>query len=289
MYIGILLAVATGATWTSFGILLSFTANEKRDVISFGILFNIIYAVIAFILLGKFSISLDQKFMLLSLAVLIGDVMNGLAQYVINRSMTSGNNAAVWAIVQGFMVLPFITAQVFFGHPSNLAQWLGVCLILCGILLPHLKKSPAGYRWLILAVTAFFLTGLSQSLYSIPSQLSLTDESPLLWSSLAGLGNVIAWMSVALVTKHRFSVRAAMPKIAFVMAMMGLLALTLFFIALDHLSKVNLGNVAIPLMVGSNVVFFTLYSKFKLREKTSWQTYATIIVLIIGLILLAFK
>jgi len=71
------------------------------------------------------------------------------------------------------------------------------------------------------------------------------------------------------------------------MSFISISSLALFFLTLDKLSQLQLGNIAIPLMVGSNICAFTLYSIFTIREKNTWKEFTSVAMLLSGLGLLA--
>lgn len=283
---GVLLALATGLCWTMFGIILSFTAREKRDIVSFGILQNLLCFGICLVLFSRPRAFEMRDFFLLFALIAAGGGLNALGQYVTNRAMIRGHNGAVWAISQSSMVVPFVFSALFRGQPGTMSQWIGVVLILGGIVLPNIDRRKGGGRWVRAAFAAFGLFGLVQTLYTAPPQLPVADPAHLR-PALAALGMTAGWSLIGLSTGQSFSWSRAMPKLAGGMALISVLSLKLFFIATDRLNAAGAGNIAVPLMVGGNVFFFALFSAFKLREKSSWRQKTVIVMLLLGLLGLA--
>ena len=60
--------------------------------------------------------------------------------------------------------------------------------------------------------------------------------------------------------------------------------LYIFFKALDLLSMAGKGNIAIPLIMGSNIGMFSLYGFLILRQKNSFMEILAIFAILAGLI-----
>lgn len=291
MLSGILLAVLTGLCWTAFGVVLSFTARGKHNIVAFGIVQNLSCALISLAFFTTPSALGDGRPSALFALIFAGGFLNSLAQFVTNRAMKQGHNGIIWAISQSSMIVPFIMAALCFAQPGSPFQWSGIALILVGIILPNLRNttgSSASGRALGAAFAAFLLFGAVQSLYLLPAMLDIPDPAHLrpVW---AALGMTAGWTTTGTLSRQPLKPNRAMAILGCSMALISVSSLLLFFYAIDKLDQVGAGNIAIPLMVGSNIFFFTLFSIFKLREKNSWREWTTLALLPLGLILIALR
>jgi len=285
MFYGILLAILTGLCWTSFGIILSFTARKKLDVILFGIIQNtscMILALLFFVKWQQLNWSVLIKFLPF---VLAAGFLNALGQFITKRAMQAGHNGMAWAISQSSMIIPFVVAALFFAQKNSLWQWLGAVIMLSAILLPNLPDARKKSDWLGASVTAFILFGAVQTLYLIPSLININDPANLR-PVISSLGMILGWSSVGVFSKHKFEFQKSVIFTGLGMSLISISSLLLFFQAVDKLSQLQMGNTVIPLMVGSNICAFTLYSIFTIREKNSWKEYLTVAALLLGLVLM---
>ena len=97
MLSGILLAVLTGLCWTAFGVVLSFTARGKHNIVAFGIVQNLSCALISLAFFTTPSALGDGRPSALFALIFAGGFLNSLAQFVTNRAMKQGHNSIIWA------------------------------------------------------------------------------------------------------------------------------------------------------------------------------------------------
>lgn len=286
MLSGILLAILTGMCWTAFGMVLSFTARGRHNVVAFGIVQNLSCALISLAFFTAPSALGEGRPSALFALVFAAGFLNSLGQFVTNRAMKQGHNGIVWAISQSSMIVPFIMAALCFGQTGSPCQWGGVALILAGVILPNLPHGVNDCRWLGAAVGAFLLFGTVQTLYLLPAMLDISDPAHFrpVW---AALGMTAGWTASGGASRQPLLPDRAMAILGCSMALISVSSLLLFFHAIDKLNQIGAGNIAIPLMVGSNIFFFTLFSIFKLREKNTWREWSVLAALLAGLILLA--
>ena len=291
MFSGISLAILTGLCWTAFGAVLSFTARGKHNVVAFGIVQNLFCALVSLAFFTTPSALGQGRPPALFALIFAGGFLNSLAQFVTNRAMKQGHNGLIWAISQSSLIVPFIMAALCFAQSGTPAQWCGITLIIAGIVLPNLRSasgSSASGRALGAAFAAFLLFGTVQTLYLLPAMLDIPDPAHFrpVW---AALGMTTGWMATGTICRQSLKPNRAMAILGCSMALISVSSLLLFFLAIDKLNQAGAGNIAIPLMVGSNIFFFTLFSIFKLREKNTWREWSTLALLLAGLVLLALR
>ena len=139
----------------------------------------------------------------------------------------------------------------------------------------------------MIALTAFFVFGVTQIFYSLSAQLYRFSDAAGARPLAAAWGGAAGWLLIAggSRTPLRFDRRTLL--IAGVMVLVQLAALRLFFISLDALVAVNCENIAFPLMTGTNISGFAVYSIFIRREKTSLTDKIGFFMVIAGLLLIS--
>ena len=267
MWIGFLLAVLTGLSWTAIGIVLSFCARKNFDVIAYSLaqtLFCTLLTLAVYLHPGAFA---WKPFLLLAACIGTGGFLNALAQLLVRHAMTLGCHGPVWAISQSALVIPFLAGVLLFGNAGSAGQWIGTALIACGILIPACGEMHAPGRWLVPTLVTFLLFGIVQTLYLVPSQLPGFDDASGVRPALASLGGFAGWCLPAAIRKERtrWDRRTLLP--AFGMALLSLASLKIFFLSLDRLSTAGFGNAAVPLIVGANILGFAIYSRIVLKER----------------------
>lgn len=286
MWTGILLAVLTGMCWTAFGMALSFTARGKHNVVAFGIVQNLFCALVSLAFFAVPSALAEGCPPTLFGLIFAAGFLNSLGQFVTNRAMKRGHNGIVWAVSQSSMVVPFIAAALCFAQPGTPRQWFGIALILGGVILPNVKKSGVRSGWFGAAFGAFALFGTVQTLYLLPAFLDIPDLAHCrpVWSAL---GMTAGWTTTGILGGYSLKPNRAMLLLGGGMSLISAASLLLFFAAIDCLNQAGAGNIAVPLMVGGNIFFFSLFSIFRLREKTAWMEWGTLAMLLAGLVALA--
>ena len=269
MTLGFLLAALTGLSWTVIGVVLSCCAKQRLDVITYSMIQTAITTVLAFFFYAHPGKVEMREAWIPVLAVFGAGALNSIAQMVVKSAMAHGNHGPVWTISQSALIIPFLAGVVFWGNRGTTGQWLGTGLIVGGILIPALGKFRNFKLWVRPALVAFLLFGVVQTLYMIPSQLAGYRDSAGLRPMLVAFGGLAGWELVRVQRQAKFILNRATLILAPGMAVLSLVSLKLFFLGLDQLSRAGLGNVGIPLIVGCNIVGFSLYSLLILRERFS--------------------
>lgn len=269
MVLGFLLAALTGLSWTAIGVVLSCCAKQRLDVITYSMIQTAITAVLAFLLYADLGKAEGREVWIPVLAVFGAGALNSIAQMIVKSAMAHGNHGPIWTISQSALIIPFLAGVVLWGNRGTTGQWLGTGLIVGGILIPALGKFRNFKLWIRPALVAFFLFGVVQTLYMVPSQLAGYRDSAGLRPFLVAFGGLTGWELVRFQRHTRFVLNRATLILAPGMAVLSLVSLKLFFLGLDQLSRAGLGNVGIPLIVGCNIVGFSFYSLLILRERPS--------------------
>ena len=283
MMYGILTALATGLSWTCIGIVLSCCAGSKLAIVPYSFLQTFLTGAAALLLIDFGKITWSDFLILMSFIFPAG-CLNSFGQKTVHDAMTRGNHAPVWAIAQSALIFPFLAGILFFQNRGSPGQWIGTGLIIAGIVTPYARKIRQASGWFFGALTAFFIYGLVQILYSMPSQLYRFGDAagarPLasIWGSSAG------WLLIACHQKISLRVDRKTVLVAGMMMLVQLVSLRLFFVSIDALSAANCVNIAFPLMTGANISGFAAYSILIRREKSSPADILGFLLVILGLI-----
>lgn len=161
-------------------------------------------------------------------------------------------------------------------------------MIICGILLPVIGRFRDFRQWLLPTLAAFLMFGIIQTLYMAPSQIVGMSDPAGMRPMLAALGGMVGWEIVRRQQRRKCVWNKQTLYLAFFMAVLSVISLKIFFLGLDHLSRAGMGSVGIPLIVGSNIIGFALYSLFILKERLSRIETAGMICVLIGIVIIAF-
>ena len=170
MLSGILSSICTGLCWTCIGIVLSCCASRKLAIVPYCFLQTFLTGAAAFLLIDFRQFTTGDLCILAGFVFTAG-LLNSTGQYTVHSAMKCGNHAPVWAISQSALIFPFLTGIVFFHNQGSLCQWIGTVLIIAGILTPSAKDIRSTSRCFLIALTAFFVFGVTQVLYGLPTQL----------------------------------------------------------------------------------------------------------------------
>lgn len=285
MSTGILLAILTGMSWTLAGIIISRCAKEKFSLCSYSFLHTLFSGILSFILFSHFSFfTFSRNILFPAGIVFLAGILNASAQFFVRLAMKKGNHAPVWAMMQCCMLFPFLAGICFFGEKTNPFTLCGILLMLCGIIFPALKEVKKIREYFLPAWIALLLFGASQILYLVCSCIKSFSDPAVLRPALVCFGNMTAWSILIKLEEKKWEWNRKIFLLAFVMAFVHAGGLYIFFKALDLLSMAGKGNIAIPLIMGSNIGMFSLYGFLILRQKNSFMEILAIFAILAGLI-----
>ena len=102
-------------------------------------------------------------------------------------------------------------------------------------------------------------------------------------------GAAVALLAVKAARSKRIVFDHVMIATAALLTAAGLTSLLLTFAALDQLAKVSLTGIGYPVMLGSCIAGFALYSAAVLKEKIHFVQWGAIMLIVLGVILLNFS
>jgi uncharacterized membrane protein len=284
---GFLLTILTGLSWAIIGVVLSRCAKDRFDVISYSITQTLVTAVLSFVIYANITALTSSNHMVLIMLVFSAGLLNAIAQMIVKIAMGRGNHGPVWAISQSALIIPFLFGSFFMGNHGSLGQWFGTVMIIGGIMIPVMGKFGDFRHWLLPAIAAFFLFGIVQTLYAIPSQLHDFHDTTGMRPMLAALGGLTGWELIRRQQRKKVTWDKRAVGLAICMAILSVASLKIFFSGMDQLSDAGLGNIGIPLIVGSNIIGFSIYSFVILKERTNRIEAIGMLVVLSGIIMLA--
>ncbi len=283
---GILFLVLVGISWVVSGIVVG---RAPKDGVDVGILV-FLESLTAFVV--SLSIGLaggmpqaGGRAVVWTLSILfIGGIVNNRQLVDMGRAMQEGPNGIIWSIIQCGFVIPAVVGVTFLGDLLNAWKLLGFIALLIALAIMGLagdnSQGKDGNHWKWLAFRAFLWTGVSQLLANIPSYLDSADKISGVWRTMASTGGMaFATPFFALFdAKGGGFVRNLAGHVArrrvwmyvILNQSVGILASIFFeFRGMDIMAKAGMGAVSFPLMVGSCIIAFDLYSMAVLKEKRS--------------------
>ncbi|WP_176011667.1 hypothetical protein [Victivallis sp. Marseille-Q1083] len=299
MIFGMIALTLVGLSWTVVGIVMGQAPRRQIDpgLILFCGAAVAIFASLAILTFTKTDAVGGMAEMLTCLAYLAGGVLNYWLLHLMSRAMQLGPNGVVWTMVQSAMIFPFLTGIVFFGEKLTVCRAAGLGLILVALVLFGLAKDNTVNRtgrWRLLAFAAFLLAGIQQNCTTLPSYFpAARTVSSLVRLGAAGTGTFVAALAGLLYGMNRERYREILGMMrmkalwiyVFSLQFFSLVfAATLFYPGMDALARAGAGAVSVPLLVGSCIIGFALYSILILREKTSVLQVVAVICCLAGIV-----
>lgn len=239
----------------------------------------------------------------------LGGALNFGALQAMAIGMQKGPNGRVWGIMQSAQLFSFLGGVVFFGDRLTATRGCGMALLVTAIVLFAIAKgdgSPAekkaapssGPGWRFWAFLSLAICSVQQNLAAAPSHFAAAREvSSVLRTVATAAGASTPALAMLLLGALRGGAGSA-NKIASLargrlwvyalgMQAFGLIfAYTLFYPGMDALGRVGAGALCWPILVGSCIVSFTVYSAAVLKEKVTAVHVLAVASCLAGLFLL---
>lgn len=304
---GIFALLMVGASWCLVGII--FGDAPKRGVETALIQFTgavatlLVGSCIAFFFMKPTPCG--TKEILFTCATLFcGNFVNYFGLQAMSAGMRRGPNGAVWGIMQSALIFPYMVGLLLFAQAITVPNLAGIILVGIALVFFTMAKNQQELQpatairksWRFYALLALAITALQQNISTAPSAYFESPKliSPILRSLCAAGGTLFAaciWIFVRYVRDRNsagemFSGLKNPWLYLYVLGMLPFnlfLAYVLLYPGLDAMGRAGAGSVCYPLMVGSCIVSFSLYSILKLREKVTALQISAIVLCLIGL------
>lgn len=297
MIFGVPALVTVGLSWTLTGVVMSEAPRKNTDpavVMLLSGITSMLISVVILIVSGMGAVSL-RVWALAGGCYFLSSAINFLMLQIMSHAMQRGPNGVIWAIIQSALVFPFIVGVLFYGSEMTVFRGIGLGLVLAALSLFAVGKENRikGGKWLFSTVAAFLMTGVILSLNTIPSYYeelrSLSSIGRAICSGAGallagGLWNISKYRSYSWRDWYAVISRPLVWKYILMLKCFGLIcSYLLLYPGLDAMAKANAGAISYPLIVGSCIAGFTVYSAVKLKEKSSIWQWAGIVLCIAGL------
>ncbi len=280
MALGILMLAATGLLWVVIG---AVVGGAERNGLSAGavqaaaavLMLAVSLAVLLF-LPGREVPAATRIWVMLSLAG--SGFFNYFVLSLMGKAMRNGPNGVIWAAVQSALVFPFLVGVAVFGTPLTPLRAAGLTAIIASLaafgLARDIGKHTAGTGpWKLATLGSFLLAGVNQNLSSLPSYFPDAAAVGSVWRTFsAQLGTLTAFLLFGLrpaLAQGRLPLRSPrLWRYACTLICVSLVsAYCLLYNGLDRVARSGAGAVGYPVLVGSCIVGFSLYSAIALKEK----------------------
>ncbi len=280
MTLGIILLVIAGMGFVGLGIVTSYCAANKINmaVVQLGQTLLCLAAGLAVMFFQK-SADCPLSTQLITFASLfVSGVCNFCAFELLNRAMRTGPNGIIWSLGQSALVFPFIFGVVFFGEKATLLRLLGVGAIIISIIFfgktqkdeSENREKPQSKRWLWLALGAFLADGIVQISANLPSYLATGDAiNSVSRTVYLQIGALAGFGLTRLVNREKLECRGTLVPVLVLTVIYLAVFFGLVFRGLNLLAEAGAGSVGYPIMIGSCVIGFFLYSIIILKEKVT--------------------
>lgn len=294
---GIISLVLVGLSWTLVGAVMGFAPKKKIDPAVIQLTGAVVTVTVCSLLLRRTGVGdVDGTTLFFcGLSYWSAGVLNCIMLILMSSAMQKGPNGIIWAIIQSAMIFPFMVGMIFFNVEPKFIRIAGLLFILTSLALSGFGKENnfSGTRWKLQALAAFAITGVVQNLTSMPSYFEAAQKISPVFRTMVLASGVL---TTALVRSWFMRKRIALAEnfkskwlwiFTLLLQFFGLFfAIVLQYPGMDTLARCGVGSLSYPLMVGSCLVGFSIYSIFILREKNSPLQFAALGSCLAGIIMI---
>ena len=289
--------VFVGASWTLVGVVMGAAPKKKLDPAVVQLTGAVISFSVALMLLLFTNVGVlpFRDLFWCGLAYFSAGAINCIMQILMSNAMQKGPNGIIWAVIQSAMIFPFMLGILFFNVEPRLIRFAGLFSILLSLLLSGVCKENNFQHgsWKMLTFISFLLTGVTQTLVSLPSYFESSQAvTPVFRTMCLALGVLFMSFGRIVTIRKEISLKANLTSkwlwiFSLSLQFFGLFfAIKLQYPSMDTLAKHGAGSLSYPLLVGSCVVGFSLYSIFFLKEKVTPLQWGSLASCLAGIILI---
>ena len=218
-------------------------------------------------------------------------------------AMQSGPNNIIWAITQSAMVFPFIVSVAFFNVKLTLLRLVGIVLMLIALAIfgaTGKSSSNTSGKWKLVTFICLGVVAVEQIIVTIPFFYpEAANISPLYCTFMMMAGYAVC--STILFISRRSdkeyikgffdSLRRPLAwKYSFwLLPVSSIIAFICQFPGMKVMAEHGLGGMSYPLMVGSCIVMFSVFTTISLKEKFRVVQLFALICCVTGLFLICTK
>ncbi len=302
---GLLYGILSGLILMGIGIITSAAAKRKLSMALIQGIGALLLICLWPMLPGSGMVLSGENAVAVNLLMLLAGVGNFITFLLIRQAMKSGHNGIVWSLANSALIFPFLTGILFFHVPPEAPRFAGVALIVVGIVLAgaaqkmEKTQNPGNRKWFLWALASLFSAGITQTAANIPSYLSGIERFSNLQKGLVmqiGIA-VVAGLYLLFVrgripdsgskTEKQAWIRQTLLLAVALAAVNGLTLCVFMYRSFDLLAKAGIGSVAYPVVLGTCIAGFFLYSLLVLREKASVPAVLSFCLTVAGIAVIA--
>ena len=216
---------------------------------------------------------------------------------IMSRIMQCGPNGIIWAIIQSAMLFPFVFGVVFYDVKLSMIRGIGMVLMLVALAMFAFSKdnsSKGTGSWQFWTFFSLVLGGLDQIVTSVPFYYPQTKGISSMFNIFWLMAGYFVIGVVAIFLKKNLwnNLKTSVKEWSFWIQSLALLPLSGLFVILFQfpgmraMAENGLGAMSFPILVGSCVSLFTLYSAVILKEKFRIADFSALVVCVVGQIML---
>ena len=272
---GILLMVLAGFGWVGVGCVVSYCAAKKISL-SAAQCGQALLCIACGVMLALFQPAMECPMRVKALtfaSLFVSGIGNFAAYELMSRAMKRGPNGIIWSLVQSALIFPFLVGVFFFGVALTPVRIAGMAMLIVSILLLGAAKgngngSSESRKWLWIALAAFIAAGITQVTTNLPSYFKDAEAiTPVIRTIWFQMGIAAGFVLLRPFERKSISFSGVLKPAVMLGILYILLYFVLMFSGLDRLAKAGAGSVGFPVMLGSCIVGFYLYSLLFLKEK----------------------
>lgn len=298
---GIISMILVGSSWCLIGYIMGDAPKRNIDpslVQFFGYVIAALVSLITIFVTGGIPHCSLKVISLTCGALATGGALNFFMLLIMSYAMQRGPNGVIWAIIQSALIFPFLGGIIFFDVAVTWYRLSGLLLLLTALCFFAFCKdnSIKSSGWKIPAFICLAICAVQQNLTTAPSYFeearAVNSIVRTFSSAIGGLLAAIFYLIFRNSSEYRTHILANLRNMTLWKYVGGLqlfnllFAYTLFYPGMNAMADHGLGGMCYPMMVGSCIVAFTLFSFLVLKERFRAIQVIGLCLCVLGLIML---
>ena len=219
------------------------------------------------------------------LIMALGGVVSCIAVVANLTAMKLGHVGITNGIYQSSFALNFLLMVVLFHAEASAVNYVAVAVMLIGVFLMAMQRDENGrlnWKWCAICAAAFVFNALGQFVTTIPSQYHYADAMDIRGFSIL-LAMTVCY-GIAMKAMH-VPANPAVKKPALIGGLVFAGVQLATYPVLDRLALFGSVHLFTPLMLMTVTIFFSMYSRFFLKERFSKLQYVGLACCLMGILL----
>lgn len=292
---GILLALLTGALWSLVGVFYNMIAKWKLSVFNISIVTSCISMAVFLTCVTKTGALLSGEIAApgwnFTVFVVLAGFINMAGSLFLQRSMVHGKSAVTWAIGQSALVIPFVAMTLIYSESWSWTKIGGTAAVLVGMAVLGCRPGKSGAeapnpkRGIAYALIAFAVLGIAQSMTAATGHFAYHDAGNVR-APLMTAGSFLAILCGKACLRDRgFRIDRKALLLIVLIALEGVVAMWLSFLAIDVLSEIKMGGIMYPVAVGMCIAGYSVFSMTFFHEKPNRFAVGGTLAILIGILI----